>query len=212
MKLFVSVTSLATIFFLIFWVTQTVSKDLVQCAAEADCETLEAQRMSTQESDPFLFGGRLVDANHPRWRFYKRAIKRFPDTRSCLKKETQTSEAPNLFLIDWKKVGTGRAFEVCAFRIFRSIDSLEGIESWLRFHDFQVGKLTRFIGNSSKPRFSTDPVELVTAWWTTEQYRRKNPSLFVKLIGFEFVLNYSVVVQFDQSGQVVVVGASSNSK
>ena len=212
MKYFVSLSLLATILFVVFGIAGTVSETTYACPVEADCETIEAKRLSTQESDPFLFGGRLVDADHPRWRFYRRAIRRFPDTRSCLQKETQTSEAPNLLLIDWNKVGTGRAFEVCAFRIFRSIDSKEETTSWMRFHGFRVGELTRLKRENFKPRFITEPIESMTGWWNVEQYRQKNPSLFVNLFGFDFVVSYSVVIQFDQNGQVVVVGVSSNSK
>lgn len=75
-----------------------------ECRPNNTC-SIEYDYLSDQKGDPFRFQGRVVDKEHPRWREYRRAIRRYPDVQSCLAAGEQNKTSPNLLAFDWRKHG-----------------------------------------------------------------------------------------------------------
>lgn len=180
-------------------------KDLNNCSIEYD-------HLATQETDPFLFLGRLLDENHPQWKKYSKLLKRFPDVSSCLEGSQAQKAHPNLLLVDWEKTGLGRGAQICMYRIGRSLGTTERLRMWLDFHDFSIGPKGRFRSANYKPSFDTDPIGNMSAYWTTEQYREKDPSWFVSLTGIELLLRFEFVFIFSEMDDLVGVGIATPSK
>ncbi|HUS53270.1 MAG TPA: hypothetical protein VMY41_04595 [Thermohalobaculum sp.] len=99
--------------------------------------------MAKQEIEPFLFIGKMVDEKHPRYADYRKALRSFPDLRSCLTANERERPQPDLRQIDWDAMRDSRDIDVCVFRIASSIKDIELIKGWLRYHDFGVGELSR---------------------------------------------------------------------
>jgi len=194
---------------LFFWIAfatpPVAAQSAMEGAANNSC-TIEYQHLATQKSDPFLFLGVVMTPEHPRWSQFRWAIWKYPDARSCLTSEEAKSENPNLLQIDWARVGTGAGEEVCAFRIFSSLGSVDLIETWLSYHEFRYSDQYRIGSKKFNPRYASQPVSQIMGWWSVEKYRAINPSLFSTITGVEFVSSYQMVVSFDQLDRVSGVG------
>ncbi len=94
-------------------------------------------QLSTQESDPYLFLGRVMDNSRPRWNDYKRAIKDYPTVLSCLARDQRDKERPDLLQFDWQGLNKRIEMEVCLFRVFRSLKDPKLIEDWLVSFEFK---------------------------------------------------------------------------
>ncbi|WP_457650826.1 hypothetical protein [Profundibacter sp.] len=173
---------------------------------------IEYDRLANQETDPFMFQGKVMDENHPRWRQYRRAIRKFRDVRDCLIEEEQNRETPNLLLIDWQKTGLGSGAQVCLFLIARSLGTMDRHREWLEFHEFRTLSYSRFVSDGYSPAYETEPVAYLSGTWTTEQYRAKKPSWFASLTGIELVQGYGVSVRYSHKQRVVGATASSHSE
>ncbi len=170
-------------------------------------------RLAKQETEPFLFLGKVVDINHPRYSDYKRALRSFPDVRSCLTEEERGKSQPDLRQMDWGAVSNIRDIDVCVFRIASSIEDVETIRIWLRYHDFRVGKGSRIHSEDYVPKSETDRMFGFQSHLSVEKFREILPrSWFARLIGLELMRNYWLTVSFSQSGQVVGVSSGGNSK
>jgi hypothetical protein len=128
-----------------------------QCLDPEFCPTPYV-RLAKQEAEPFLFQGKVVDVDHPWYSDYKKALRRFPDVRSCLTTDEREKPQPDLRLIDWGTIGSIREIDVCVFRIASSIEDIETIQFWLRHHGFTVGKLSRTRRKSYVPKYETEPI------------------------------------------------------
>ena len=181
------------------------------CRALSTC-TIEYDHLATQESDPFLLIGYVMNSEQARWSQYRRAMKRFRDVRSCLIEEEKEKNNPNLLLMDWQETGTGRGAEVCIFLIARSLGSIERHQQWLTFHKFRVKGLTQIFTQDFTPDFANQVVSYVSGFWTTEQYRALNSSWFSSLTGLEIVQGYQVRFQYSDRQLVVGVRANTRSK
>lgn len=154
----------------------------------------------------------MMDADNPRWRQYKRSLRKYPDVRDCLIREEQDKPEPDLRLMDWSRVGTGKGAEVCVFLIARSLGDVELIYMWLEYHEFQVCSIERKFSNKYVSRFDTQPMMSIYASWTIEQYRTVNPSWFLSLTGFEYLLSYHLNIGLTEAHQVVGVNVDTPSK
>lgn len=170
--------------------------------SEISGEFIPYDHLANQETDPFLFLGQVVDEEHPQWSRYKRVLKKYPDVRDCLLKSEQQKERPNLSLIDWGRVGTSHAAEVCVFRIARSLSDVERLLSWLDMHRFSHQGINRYASDTFTPRFETQPIYNLTARWSIEEYRKINPSLIYSITGFHLIQDFRLVISFDQEGLV----------
>ena len=52
-------------------------------------------RLAKQETEPFLFLGRVMDESRPRFYQYEDALRRFPDVRSCHIEEERGKPQPD---------------------------------------------------------------------------------------------------------------------
>lgn len=93
-------------------------------------------RLAKQETEPFLFFGKVVDEDHPRYGDYGRALRRFPDVRSCLIVSEREKPQPDLRQIDWDAIQDIREIEVCVFRVASSTEDVETVQRWLEYHQF----------------------------------------------------------------------------
>ncbi|MFV2053928.1 hypothetical protein [Aliiroseovarius sp. YM-037] len=173
---------------------------------------IEFDHLATQESDPFMFLGRVMDNEQARWRQFRRAIHEYPDVERCLVRTEWNRREPNLLLIDWDRTGTGRGAEVCLFRIARSLGNLERLQQWLVYHGFELSELHKYRGEDYVVRYETQPVSHMSAYWATERYRERNPSWIRALTGFDPLLRYEVVFRFSETNQVVEVSVVTATK
>lgn len=182
------------------------------CMRETGAET-RAPHLADQESDPFLFLGKPINESHPLWSRYKRPISSFPTVLDCLRPEEVGASEPDLNNFDWGRVGTGARAEVCVFRVARSMTDTGAIFEWLSHQGFFFEeKLVPYKGVSFEPRFPNDPVYNVSAVWTVQQYRERNPSLLARIFGFDTVHGYTLVLQFSEACEVVGASTSTSSK
>ena len=164
-------------------------------------------RLAKQETEPFLFQGKVVDVNHPRYGYYRQALRGFPDVRSCLTTDERDKPQPDLRQIDWDAIHDVQEISVCVFRIASSIEDVEAIRTWLRYHDFSVGKGSRIRRENYVPKYETESMFGFSAILTIEKFRKIVPrSWFARLIGFEGGRSFSLSISFSQNGQVVGVG------
>ncbi len=94
-------------------------------------------RLSKQETEPFLFLGKVVDEDHPRYGDYRAALSRFPDVRSCLTEEEREKPQPDLRQVEWGGIRDTRDIDVCVFRIATSVKAIDIIKEWLGLNSFR---------------------------------------------------------------------------
>jgi len=85
----------------------------------------EYQYLSSEDTRPFVKGN--ADYNLS-------VIKEYPTVQSCLIPSEQTTNTPDLRLINWDKITTIPELEVCLWRIFSSLKYPEPVLEWLDFH------------------------------------------------------------------------------
>lgn len=96
-----------------------------------DAFMIAPDRLSSQDSRPFLFGGRPMDPHHPRWDQYQPALAKFPTVESCLSAEAQTPEGWDLLKVEWTSLLSHKDIEVCLFRIADTLGDRERVVDWL---------------------------------------------------------------------------------
>ena len=99
----------------------------------AHSETVQYRTLSNEKDIPFLKFGKP-----PKKNAYKLAIKRWPDVRSCLIDSERTKKKPDIRKLDWTQLRNKEDGEVCIFRIFSSIGSLEGARNWVKSQGYRV--------------------------------------------------------------------------
>jgi hypothetical protein len=181
-----------------------------QCLAPATCP-ISYVRLAKQETEPFLFLGKVVDVNHPRYGDYERALRRFPDVRSCLTTDEREKPQPDLREIDWDAIGDVKEMEVCVFRIVSSIGDIGTIKIWFQHHDFSVAEENRFRTQRYVSDYDTDPIFSLETTLSVKNYRKIIPrSWFARLIGLEGRRSAGLTMYFSQSWQVVGVAAGGS--
>jgi hypothetical protein len=94
--------------------------------------------LSNQDSDPFMFIGRIMDESRPRWDEFEDTLAAFPDTSSCLLPVERDKDVQNLLAFDWKAMESLTGIEVCVFRVVRSLPDPELLEDWLSSQGYRV--------------------------------------------------------------------------
>ncbi len=192
-------------------VAANAGKPKIEQCLEPEICPIPYVRLAKQETEPFLFLGKVVDENHPRYGDYKRALRRLPDVRSCLTTDERDKPQPDLRQIDWEAIGNVREMEVCVFRIASSIEDIETIKIWFQHHDFSVGTENRFRTQRYVPKYHTDPIFGLQTTLSVKDYRKIIPrSWFARLIGFEGARSAGITMYFSQSWQVVGVAAGGS--
>lgn len=181
------------------------------CRANDNC-TIEFDHLATQKTDPFLFNGKIVDDEHPQWKRYKRALRRYPDVLSCLTDTGYDAVTPNLLKFDWDNVGTSFEAEICVFRVASSLGNSCRTIGWLEYQGFSHNGLNRTYSNNYQPYFETQTISQITARWPIEHYREITPSLFAWLTGYDLIYEYRLVLGFDQHQRISGVHAGTPTK
>lgn len=84
------------------------------------------KHLATEKSHPFpLYSGRESRVAH------KSAIWKFPDVSSCLTWSEQFTKTPDLRNMSWWSLSTAEDADVCLFRIFSSIESVDDVIAWV---------------------------------------------------------------------------------
>ncbi len=182
-----------------------------ECRETNSCK-IDYDRLANQKTDPFMFLGKAVHAKHPKWKNFRRSLRRYPDVRDCLIKDERTAETPNLLHFDWQRVGTGNNAAVCVFRIAASLGSVERTQAWLSYQGFRFGKFGRMVSESYQPAYRRFPIYNLTASWSAEQYREVTSSWFAALTGYDLISSYTLVLSFDQFKRIAEVSVSTRSK
>jgi len=133
---------------------EEVASETRECATGANCQ-ISFERLSTEESDPFLYFGRTpkelrrkkLGGDQSR---HLRAISRFPTVRDCLLPSERTAEIPDLGEFAWKSMPDLDTVEVCVFRVAASIRSVDGMKAWLESQDFRIEVVQPFSRNIIK--------------------------------------------------------------
>jgi len=63
---------------------------------------------------------------------------KYSHVRDCLIESERDSRQPDLRLIDWAQFNNSQDINVCLWRIFNSINNVEGITEWMEFHRLSV--------------------------------------------------------------------------
>lgn len=169
-------------------------------------------RLAKQNTEPFLFLGKVVSENHPRYADYESAINSFPNVRSCLIENERNEPQPDLRQIDWSAMHDIHDIDVCVFRIASSIEVIESIKSWLRYHGIKVGAGSSLYGQGYVPKNETDRVFALESHLSVNKFREIIPrSWIAHLIGIELMRNYWITISFSKSGRVVGVTSGGNS-
>ncbi len=185
-----------------------VEPKIEQCLDPTICP-IPYVRLAKQETEPFLFIGKVVDDKHPKFGEYISATRRFPDARSCLKQV----EREDLRRIDWKAIDNIREIEVCVFRIASSIEDVEVIKHWLMYHGFTVKDLKRTHRETYTPKFDTDPIFQLRPRLAIEKFRKiVQRTWLTRIIGLELGREYYLFIDFSQSGRVAGVSSWLASK
>lgn len=165
----------------------------------------ERAALSTQAEAPFLFGGQILDRDHPAWDRYGEAIERRPDTLSCLRPSERDAEQPNLLAFDWHRV-RGYDRYVCLFRVATTLGSIERIRAWMGGSGMRIERVW-------SP--SADRIDVSGSWTLDEMRQRPDEPLFSVFRGLQVFLQWLTrrnypdydwrnvyVISLDQQGRV----------
>ncbi|WP_208350541.1 hypothetical protein [Pseudaestuariivita rosea] len=188
------------------------SRDVAANSFTWDNCSVPVERLTTQETRPFMFLGNLVDRNHPRWHEFDHYIALYPDARSCLIKDEQDKMEPNLLNIDWLKLRPAAAKRVCFFRIFTSLQTHEQIKSWLSHHGFSAYGPRRVKSLNYEPRHEDDPIAYIAGTMSAEGINELTKPLLWRLTGMTIAYGFSISVSLNDKGEVVGVHTSSSTK
>lgn len=184
---------------------------LESCDDEGTCRAAY-EYLSNQDIDPFLFLGKVVDRAHPRWRDYRKALRRYPDVRDCLVKSERDADTPNLFLLNWDSVAWSSELDVCVFRIMRSLPSLSHMYAWLEYHGFKVIERRNIYGDGYTPKYELQQTALFEGGWSREQLKEKQSLWLENLLGTEISRGFSVNVALSNTDVVVGVHTGTRTK
>lgn len=105
----------------------------IALSSSSSAEPFPYKFLSSEENTPFLKFGKP-----PHKKDHKIAVERWPDVRACLVESERTKKMPDIRQIDWDQFYIHEEADVCLFRIFTSIGSMEGTIQWLKHHGFKI--------------------------------------------------------------------------
>ena len=108
------------------------------CPTESSCSFMTSG-VSNQDSNPFLFYGKVVDQDHPRYNDFLKSFRKFPSATQCWKNTSDTN--PNIstsFDFDWSKIRSSEDLEVCLFHLFSSFSDVQVVKRWMTNAGFLI--------------------------------------------------------------------------
>jgi hypothetical protein len=95
-----------------------------QQAADTSAFLIPRDQLATQDSDPFMLAGRVMDETRPRWAEFEDTLAAFPDSASCLLPEERGNNVQNLLAFDWKAMRYLTEIDICVWRIATTLDDI----------------------------------------------------------------------------------------
>jgi hypothetical protein len=170
-------------------------------------------RLAKQETEPFLFLGRVVEEGGPQYGNYQRALRRFPDVRSCLTEAERGRGQPDLRQIDWKLMRDTYDIEVCVFRIATSVSSMDMLKRCLEQNRFHSTRLDSMHSASYTPPGVNSSFYMLTTFMTIREYRKIIPRSWIfGFLGIELNTGYYVITYYSKEQKVVGVDSSLTSR
>ncbi|MBJ3764306.1 hypothetical protein ILP92_16280 [Maribius pontilimi] len=91
--------------------------------------------LSAVEERPFMFAGRIMDEERPRWREFESALSKRPTALSCLIYADDAGPV-SLLSFDWSNFTLIHEEEVCVFRVFSRFDDIKMAAAWMAWSGF----------------------------------------------------------------------------
>lgn len=110
--------------------------------------------LSTQDSDPFMFVGRIMDEGRSRWDEFEDTLAAFPDTSSCLLPEDRGKDVQNLLAFNWKAMRYLTEIDICVWRIATTLDDIALMRDWLAVHGFSGSYNTQSCDNAVRTPYN----------------------------------------------------------
>jgi hypothetical protein len=176
---------------------------------KGDANPVSFKRLSKEQSSPFLKLGRPLSDLQGRSDYgeYKAAVDHFPDVRACLINSERKKHIPDLSLFDWDMIRGEYETEVCLFRIFSSIGSVEGSGRWLKDQGFNVGHISEISTSrmSMRSRHEEEPGIHIAASWPVKECgaRIKSNNIFNEILVYFTAYAFSVEADFLADGEVI---------
>lgn len=115
--------------------------------------------LSTQDSDPFMFLGRVMDESRPRWGEFEAALAAFPNTSSCLLPEERGKDVQNLLAFDWKSMRYLTEIDICVWRVATTLNDIDLMRDWLATQGFSGSYNTQYCDNAVRTPYAEDDDE-----------------------------------------------------
>jgi hypothetical protein len=115
--------------------------------------------LSTQDSDPFMLAGRVMDERQPRWDEFEDTLAAFPDTSSCLLPDERDKDVQNLLAFDWKAMRYLTEIDICVWRIATTLDDIDLMRDWLALQGFSGSYNTQSCDNTVRTPYAKDSDE-----------------------------------------------------
>lgn len=133
---------------------------------------------------------------------YGPIVARYPDAASCLEGGAEPREIADA-RINWQAVGTREEAEVCLFRLFAKIGSLDGVILWFDRHHFE--HLFLYVENGPL----IGPYILVSGRYDTKEHGRLYGA--ASLHPLDNLLTKSITLTVHWNGAIVGTGITEQS-
>jgi hypothetical protein len=127
-----------------------------QQAADISAFLIPRDQLATQDSDPFMLAGRVMDETRPRWAEFEDTLAAFPDTSSCLLPEERGKDVQNFLAFDWKAMRYLTEIDVCVWRIATTLDDIDLMRDWLALQGFSGSYNTQSCDNAVRTPITTE--------------------------------------------------------
>lgn len=181
---------------------------LSQHLAKRERYIFSAAEMATREHAPFLFYGAIVNASHPRWRQFERALQEHPDVLSCLTPKEAASDSFDLLHFDWSGPHDGPSLDVCLFRVLAALKEPALIADWFRYNGFRVSIFND--PTPSAPPSEHDSGQGFDASISSNAFHTFRSNWLYSLTGYDPAYNYTCSVRFSSSLSLSGVGCIGN--
>jgi len=169
------------------------------------------QDLAAQTDYPFMFSGKVLDEQHPQWDNFRRTLRTFPDTQSCLTKRSRTGDQFDLTQFSWRGLRGRREIEVCLFRVATTLRDVDKMAAWLTTQEFEYVGVNKASWNSIT---GSSTAKRVSGRWSIQKMREKRVG-WGFLYSLYFILPprfFSVSVSFGDAGEVLFTQALTTYK
>ncbi|MCW3783892.1 hypothetical protein [Defluviimonas salinarum] len=180
-----------------------ISKDtkLATCDRKESCE-IHYDHLSSQDTEPFRFGGKVINKDSPRWREFRRSIQKYQSVEDCPGLQAQEGNDPAWLSFDWRAVGSTADLQVCLFRIAASLDGPSEISKWLSVFGFENLELLPLFADGHKPLDDRRPVIILSSSIKAARYLELRPNLIHTLFGISLLQGAGVIMSWDEAGSL----------